>query len=68
MCTYIYLKVIQNAKNIHRLCRRDFLVGKGHNITESNRRLYEKLRHDLGEEILSFLEDTDIKEIMLNPG
>lgn len=37
------------------------------NLTESNRRLYEKLYHDLGSEIINFLEDKDVNEIMLNP-
>lgn len=42
-------------------------MDKMHNITESNRRLYEKLHHDLGEDILAFLKDSDVNEIMLNP-
>ena len=36
-------------------------------ISESQRRLYEKLHHDLGEKITSCLIDADINEIMLNP-
>lgn len=34
---------------------------------EGNRRLYEKLYIDLGAEIITFLEDNDVNEIMLNP-
>lgn len=34
---------------------------------EGNRRLYEKLYIDLGTEIITFLEDNDVNEIMLNP-
>lgn len=37
------------------------------NITESNRRLYEKLYRDLGTQLIQHLQDTDITEIMLNP-
>jgi len=37
------------------------------NLTESHRRLYEKLHRDLGEQIIAFLEDKDVNEIMLNP-
>lgn len=37
------------------------------NLSESNRRLYEKLQRDLGAPIASFLEDQDINEIILNP-
>jgi type IV secretion system protein VirB11 len=37
------------------------------NITESHRRLYEKLYRDLGKEVVAFLEDQDVNEIMLNP-
>lgn len=40
---------------------------KLHYITESNRRLYEKLHHDLGKDILEFLKDDDVNEVMLNP-
>jgi len=40
---------------------------KTHNISESSRRLYEKLHHDLGMDILAFLKDHDVNEIMLNP-
>lgn len=36
-------------------------------LSESHRRLYEKLYRDLGSEIVTFLEDKDINEIMLNP-
>lgn len=36
-------------------------------LSESQQRLYQKLYQDLGEEILSLLEDADINEIMLNP-
>lgn len=35
--------------------------------SESQRRLYEKLYRDLGEDILRFLHDKDINEVMLNP-
>jgi type IV secretion system protein TrbB len=34
---------------------------------EGNRRLYEKLYIDLGPEIVTYLEDYDVNEIMLNP-
>jgi type IV secretion system protein TrbB len=34
---------------------------------EGNRRLYEKLYIDLGTEIINFLEDKEVNEIMLNP-
>lgn len=36
-------------------------------LIESKRRLYEKLYRDLGHEIIGFIEDPDINEIMLNP-
>jgi type IV secretion system protein TrbB len=36
-------------------------------LSESNRRLYEKLYKDLGSDIANFLQDSDINEIMLNP-
>lgn len=36
-------------------------------ITESKHRLYEKLHHDLGENILNYLLDKMVNEIMLNP-
>lgn len=36
-------------------------------ITESRRRLYEKLYRDLGESIIQPLQDTNVNEIMLNP-
>lgn len=36
-------------------------------INETHRRLYEKLNRDLGTEIIGYLEDKDINEIMLNP-
>lgn len=36
-------------------------------LSESNIRLFEKIYRDLGAEIISFLEDDDINEIMLNP-
>jgi P-type conjugative transfer ATPase TrbB len=38
-----------------------------HLPTESQQRLYEKLCRDLGEDIIRFLQDTDINEVMLNP-
>ena len=42
-------------------------MGDSHHITESSRRLYEKLHHDLGRDILAFLKDSDVNEVMLNP-
>src|SRR5437764_1457001 len=36
-------------------------------LTESQHRLYEKLYRDFGNEIISFFEEKDINEIMLNP-
>ena len=36
-------------------------------LSESQRRLYEKLHRDLGEEIAQYLDDTDVNEVMLNP-
>lgn len=36
-------------------------------LSESQRRLYEKLHQDLGEEILTALADKAVHEIMLNP-
>lgn len=36
-------------------------------VSESHRRLYEKLCRDLGEQIVAYLEDNDVNEIMLNP-
>lgn len=36
-------------------------------ISEAQRRLYEKLNHDLGTDIIGYLEDKDVNEIMLNP-
>jgi type IV secretion system protein VirB11 len=36
-------------------------------LTESSRRLYEKLYRDLGTDIILFLQDKDVNEIMLNP-
>jgi type IV secretion system protein TrbB len=36
-------------------------------LSESKRRLYEKLYHDLGQEIHACLQDEDIHEVMLNP-
>jgi len=36
-------------------------------VSESQRRLYEKLHHDLGERIIALLEDRDVNEIMVNP-
>jgi P-type conjugative transfer ATPase TrbB len=36
-------------------------------LSESQRRLYEKLYCDLGAEIIHFLQDKDINEVMLNP-
>lgn len=36
-------------------------------LSESQRRLYEKLYRDLGEDIIHYLEDKDINEVMLNP-
>jgi len=36
-------------------------------LSESNRRLYEKLYRDLGSDIAAFLADPDVNEIMLNP-
>jgi len=36
-------------------------------LSESQTRLYEKIYRDLGNDIISFLEDDDINEIMLNP-
>ena len=38
-----------------------------HEITESYRRLYEKLYRDLGERIIQPLQDSNVNEIMLNP-
>jgi type IV secretion system protein TrbB len=38
-----------------------------HVLSESNRRLYEKLYRDLGDNITIFLADPDINEVMLNP-
>ena len=37
------------------------------NLTESHRRLYEKLYRDLGNDIATFLADPDVNEVMLNP-
>lgn len=37
------------------------------NVGESNRRLYAKLQHDLGEQIIALLADQDVNEIILNP-
>lgn len=34
---------------------------------EAKQRLYAKVYRDLGEEIIGFLQDTDINEVMLNP-
>ncbi len=36
-------------------------------LSESNHRLYNKLYSDLGENIIDFLQDSDVHEIMLNP-
>jgi P-type conjugative transfer ATPase TrbB len=36
-------------------------------LSESQRRLYEKLNHDLGEHITTLLTDSDVNEIMVNP-
>ena len=36
-------------------------------ISESQKRLYEKLYLDLGNQVISYLEDDDVNEIMLNP-
>jgi P-type conjugative transfer ATPase TrbB len=36
-------------------------------LTESQKRCYEKLYHDLGDAIIAALEDADVQEIMLNP-
>ncbi len=36
-------------------------------LSESHRRLYEKLYRDLNENIIQFLIDKDINEVMLNP-
>jgi type IV secretion system protein VirB11 len=36
-------------------------------ISESKSRLYKKLYDDLGEEIISYLKNSDVNEIMLNP-
>ncbi len=36
-------------------------------LTESQNRLYEKLHRDLGSDILEFLRDKDINEVMVNP-
>jgi P-type conjugative transfer ATPase TrbB len=36
-------------------------------LSESHRRLYEKLHNDIGEQISLFLEDRDVNEIMVNP-
>lgn len=36
-------------------------------LTESQRRLYDKLYCDLGHEIVAYLQDKDVNEIMLNP-
>lgn len=36
-------------------------------LTESQQRLFSKLHQDLGSEIISFLSDKDINEVMLNP-
>ncbi len=36
-------------------------------LTESQQRLYQKLYLDLGSEIIQFLQDTNVHEIMLNP-
>lgn len=36
-------------------------------LSESRRRLYEKLYRDLGDKIIQFLQDKDINEVMLNP-
>jgi Flp pilus assembly CpaF family ATPase len=36
-------------------------------LNESHRRLFEKLHHDLGKEIISALQNKAVNEIMLNP-
>lgn len=36
-------------------------------LSESNRRLYEKLYRDLGSDIVTCLADPDVNEVMLNP-
>jgi len=36
-------------------------------ISESNRRIYEKLHRDFGTSIISLLKDPDVNEIILNP-
>lgn len=36
-------------------------------LSESKRRLYEKLYSDLGDDIIQFLQDKDVNEVMLNP-
>lgn len=38
-----------------------------HILTESSRRLYEKLHHDLGASVSTLLQDKDVNEIILNP-
>lgn len=38
-----------------------------HMLTESSRRLYEKLHHDLGASVSTLLQDKDVNEIILNP-
>ena len=38
-----------------------------HQLSESQRRLYEKLYNDLGKDLLSYLDDKTIYEIMVNP-
>ncbi len=40
---------------------------KATHLTETKRRLYEKLHHDLGVEIINYLSNKDVNEIMLNP-
>lgn len=37
------------------------------NFTESQIRLYEKLYRDIGDDIIGYLEDKDVNEIMVNP-
>lgn len=40
---------------------------ESHILTETSRRLYEKLYRDLGSDIIGFLRDKDISKIILNP-